>query len=278
MLERTDKGKKMNKSNFRFKKEFGQNFIFDKNFIKSMVGKFDIPEQSNIVEIGAGMGALTEVLADKYKKVVSFEIDKTLTEKLEELQSKHSNLTIIFGDILQQKLEDIEELFGGEDYYIVANLPYYITSQIIFKFLFESSKLKAMFTMVQREVGERYCASCGSREYGIPSVILNTFANTEIVCQVSRKMFVPMPNVDSCIIKIELDKNKFDIADQNKFHTFVAACFAMKRKTLANNLKKMSFCDSEISPALQQLSLRSDIRPEDISVQNYVELFNLLYK
>lgn len=268
----------MNKGNFRFKKEFGQNFIFDTNFIKSMVEKFDIPEQSNIVEIGAGMGTLTEVLANKYKKVVSFEIDKTLTEKLEELQSRHSNLTIIFGDILQQNLESIEGMFGGEDYYIVANLPYYITSQIIFKFLFESSNLKAMFTMVQKEVGERYCASCGSREYGIPSVILNAFANTDIVCNVSRKMFVPVPNVDSCIIKIELQKNKFNIADQDKFRSFVAGCFAMKRKTLANNLKKMNFHDDIISPALQQLSMRSDIRPEDISVENYINLFNLLYR
>ena len=268
----------MEKNNFRFKKEFGQNFIFDTNFIESMVGKFDIPPQSNIVEIGAGMGTLTEVLANNFKRVVSFEIDKTLTEKLKILAQKHPNLTVIFGDILQQKLTDIEGLFGGEKYFVVANLPYYITSQIIFKFLFESKSLDGMFVMVQREVGERYCANFGSKEYGIPSVMLGAFASTKIVQQVSRKMFVPMPNVDSCIIQIKLDGNKFEIADKDKFHKFVAGCFAMKRKTLVNNLKKMGFDENEILLALGQISTQDKIRPEDVPVENYVKMYNLLFK
>lgn len=266
----------MENKNFRFKKEFGQNFIFDTNFITSFVRKFDIPSDSNIVEIGAGMGTLTEVLAKNFKRVVSFEIDKTLTEKLRELESGYQNLTVVFGDILEQKLSDIERMFDGEKYFVVANLPYYITSQIIFKFLFESQKLDSMFVMVQREVGERYCAKSGTKEYGIPSVMLGTFAETKIVQQVSRKMFTPMPNVDSCIIRIKLDRNKFDIADQDKFHKFVSGCFAMKRKTLANNLKKMGYNEGQISSTLNALSLIPTIRPENISPEDYVTMFNLL--
>ena len=266
----------MEKNNFRFKKEFGQNFIFDTNFITSFVDKFDIPEESNIVEIGAGMGTLTEVLAKKFKKVISFEIDKTLTEKLQGLEKKYQNLTVIFGDILQQKMCNIEKLFDNEKYFVVANLPYYITSQIIFKFLFESKNLESMFVMVQREVGERYCAKNGSKEYGIPSVMLGAFAETKIVQQVSRKMFTPMPNVDSCIIKIKLNKNKFEISDQEKFHKFVGGCFAMKRKTLSNNLKKMAYDECKIQNVLNELSLIHTIRPEDISVENFVKMFNIL--
>ncbi len=266
----------MERNNFRFKKEFGQNFIFDTNFITSFVEKFDIPKGSNIVEIGAGMGTLTEVLSKKFNRVVSFEIDKTLTEKLQELEKKYQNLTVVFGDILQQKMSDVEKLFDGEKFFVVANLPYYITSQIIFKFLFESKNLDSMFVMVQREVGERYCAKNGSKEYGIPSVMLGAFAETKVVQQVSRKMFTPMPNVDSCIIKIKLDRNKFEILDQDKFHKFVAGCFAMKRKTLSNNLKKMGYNEGQIQNVLNELSLISTIRPEDVSVENFVAMFNIL--
>ena len=266
----------MEKKNFRFKKEFGQNFIFDTNFITSFVVKFDMPNDSNIVEIGAGMGTLTEVLAKNFKRVVSFEIDKTLTEKLQGLENDYQNLTVVFGDILEQKMCDIEKVFNGEKYFVVANLPYYITSQIIFKFLFESQELDSMFVMVQKEVGERYCAKSGSKEYGIPSVMLGVFAETKIVQQVSRKMFTPMPNVDSCIIKIKLNRNKFEISDQDKFHKFVAGCFAMKRKTLSNNLKKMGYNEGQILTTLDALSLISTIRPEDISPEDYVKMFNLL--
>ena len=264
----------MKDKDFNFKKQFGQNFIFDKNFLNSLVEGFDLPKDINVLEIGAGMGTLSTTLASHYSRVLSYEIDKTLTEHLRSLES--DNLKFVFKDILKQDIGEIESYFGGKEYYMIANLPYYITSQIIFKFLFDSSNLKSMFVMVQKEVGERFCAGPGGKDYGIPSVLLATFADCKIVKNVSRKMFVPQPNVDSCIIRIDLQKVKYAIKSAQKYSDFVSKCFQMKRKTLMNNLAKMGLDKERCIDALQKLSIALDSRPEMLGAEQYVKLFDLL--
>lgn len=266
----------MQEKNFKFKKEFGQNFIFDKVFLSSLVKSFGVDKNANILEIGAGMGTLSECLAENFGEVVSFEIDKTLTEHLREVESKHNNLHFVFQDILKGNIKDIDNIFDGESYYMIANLPYYITSPIIFKFLLETNNLKEMFVMVQKEVGVRFCGEVGSKDYGVPTVVLNTFGRTQIVKNVGRKMFTPPPKVDSCIIKITLDRNKFDIKNSQKYHQFVAKCFMAKRKTLYNNLCMAGIEKERAKQMIEMLNLPLTIRPEEVSCENFVKLYNVL--
>lgn len=266
----------LEKTKFNFKKQFGQNFIFDKNFLLSLVKLFYLSPNTNVLEIGPGAGTLTEILAQNYKKVLSVEIDKTLQEHLLEIKNNHSNLDFWFKDVLKVNLEDVENYFKGEDFVIIANLPYYITSQIVFKFLFESKNLKKMFVMVQKEVGLRYCAKESTKEYGIPTIILNTFGNVKILKNVDKKMFTPMPKVDSCMLEIDIDKNKYPVKDFNKYCTFVSNCFKMRRKTLQNNLNVSSFEKEKIQKAFENLSLTQTIRPENLSCEQFVKLFDLL--
>ena len=262
---------------FRFKKQFGQNFIFDKNFLTSLVTQFNLDKNSQVLEIGAGAGTLTEVLANNFRRVISVEIDKTLKEKLGELESKHSNLTFVFNDILKINTKDIDNWFD-ESYFLIANLPYYITSQIVFKFLVESKKIKSMFVMVQKEVGERFSAKSSTKEYGIPSVIINTFGSCKILKFVSKKMFIPQPQVDSCMIEINIDKTKNSLDNCEDYFKFVSKCFMMRRKTLYNNLIKMSFSKDEIFNAFNKLNLSDNCRPENLTSENYVNLYKELNK
>ena len=263
---------------FNFKKQFGQNFIFDKNFLQSLVKSFELSKNTNVLEIGAGAGTLTEVLAQNFENVLSVEIDKTLKEHLEDLSKNYSNLNFIFDDVLKVDSNFFENYFQNQDFCLIANLPYYITTQIIFKFLFETNNLKQMFVMVQKEVGERFCAKHSTKDYGIPTVLINTFGNAKIVKNVPRTLFTPMPNVDSCILNIKVDKSKFDIKNVKNYTNFVSNCFKMKRKTLYNNLSSSGFDKENVKNAINKLNLVENIRPENLTVQNYFDLYNLLNK
>lgn len=263
--------------NFHFKKQFGQNFIFDKNFISSFISSFNLSSSSQILEIGAGAGVLTEVLAENFSKVVSFEIDTTLTEHLENLKKKYDNLTFVFKDVLEVETSKIDNMFSG-NYNLVANLPYYITSQIIFKFLFESKNLSSMFVMVQKEVGDRFCAKTSTRDYGIPTVLINSFGSCEIVKNVPRTVFTPVPNVDSCIINIKIDRNKFNIVNEKEYINFVSSCFRMKRKTLYNNLVSAGFNKDRSINAIKSLNLLQTVRPENLTETQFVNLYNILHE
>lgn len=261
---------------FKFKKQFGQNFIFDKNFMSSLVNDFKLDSNSLVLEIGAGAGVLTEVLANNFKKVISFEIDKTLTEHLTQIKNNHNNLNFVFNDVLKVETTEIDKMFDNQNYVMIANLPYYITSQIVFKFLFESCFISKMFVMVQKEVGVRFCANHSTKDYGIPTVLINAFGSCKIVKNVSRTVFKPVPNVDSCIIKIEIDKNKYNIKDKQKFIDFVSNSFKMKRKTLYNNLSTSGFNKEKIISSLKELNLQETVRPENLTAEMYVNLFNKL--
>lgn len=261
---------------FKFKKQFGQNFIFDKNFMHSLVNDFKLDQNSLVLEIGAGAGVLTEVLANNFKKVISFEIDKTLTEHLTEIQKNHDNLNFVFNDVLKVETSQIDKMFDNQNYVMIANLPYYITSQIIFKFLFESTCISKMFVMVQKEVGVRFCADQSTKDYGIPTVLIDAFGGCKIVKNVSRTVFKPVPNVDSCIIKIEIDKNKYNISNKQRFINFVSNSFKMKRKTLYNNLSCAGFNKEKIIESLKELNLSETVRPENLTSEMYVNLFNKL--
>ena len=260
---------------FQFNKTFGQNFISDKNLLNAIVNDSGISFDDNVLEIGAGAGTLTQAICAKAKNVVSFEIDKKLTEFLQEKFAEQNNLTLVFKDALKTPIEEICTLFGGQKFHIIANLPYYITTPLIFKFLEETDAVQSITIMVQKEVAEKIVAQAGSKNYGIISAILQYYCDCKISRIVSKKMFTPVPKVDSAVICM---KRKSGVVFDAKFSWFVRACFAMKRKTLVNNLQAAGFEKNMILQALEELGFDFSVRAETLNFVKIRQLFEILNK
>ena len=259
-------------TDFQTKKKFGQNFLKDKNLLDAICQDASISEKDEVLEIGAGLGTLSEALASHAKKVVSYEIDKDLVEILQKKPQK--NLFFRFNDILDVELNDVEKDFEGE-YKIVANIPYYITTPIIFKFLGKSARVKTMTLMVQKEVAERMVAKEGGRDYGVLSVCCSLFGRASIKRIVGRKMFHPAPNVDSAIVHIELREEAHKV-DEGLIE-FVKNSFSMRRKTLLNNLSSTySISKEDVVKRLPNVDLTR--RAETFSPSDYVEMYRIFKK
>lgn len=259
-----------------FKKQLGQNFIFDTNLLDFIVKSAGVTDVDKVIEIGAGAGTLSNQLATYAKQVISFEIDTSLKERLLEVQSKHDNLRFVFQDFMQA---DLTDYLNDTDIRVVANIPYYITTPIIFKLLEFADKIKSMSFMVQKEVAERFCAEHGSKMYGITSIILQSIADVKYVRTIKKECFMPAPKVDSALIRLDLNLNKYDVLDRKFFSQLIHNSFAMRRKTLVNNLiKSYNIPREEIEKIIAELGYNSMVRPEEISVEKFVEFSNLLYK
>lgn len=255
---------------FVFKKKFGQNFISDKNLLEAIASDAEISKDDEILEIGAGAGSLTKVLSENAKKVVSFEIDKDLKETLTDLNLK--NVEFVFDDFMKNDMESIEKRFGSS-YKVVANLPYYITTPIIFRLFEEATKLESITIMVQKEVAERVCAKAGGKDYGILTVMTNFYGTPKIARIIKRQMFFPEPNVDSALLVIKLEKNKFSGIDNKAFSRFVKACFSMRRKTLLNNLSTI-YPKDKLKEVLDEKNLSA--RAEQFDLNGFIEIFKKL--
>ena len=259
-----------------FKKQFGQNFIFDTNLLKFIVESAGVTSQDEVIEIGAGAGTLTNQIALKAKSVTSFEIDKSLMDRLLKLESEHDNLQFVFEDFMQVDLT--KYIIEDKRFKVVANIPYYITTPIIFKLLDFAKNIDTMMFMVQKEVAERFCAECNNKDYGITSVILQSIADVKYVRTIKRECFTPAPNVDSALIKLDLNLDKYNIENRKFFVDFVHGAFAMRRKTLVNNLLKMNkWTRQQIENVLENYGLNIMVRPENLSVENFVNLSNVFY-
>lgn len=266
----------LKKHNFEFNKSFGQNFIFDTNLLRAIVNDSGASGK-NVLEIGCGAGTLTRQLALQAKKVVGYEIDTNLKDVLGENLHDLNNVEIVFGDILKQKMSDIESHFDGE-YIVVANLPYYITTPIIFKFVEESTSLTSLSIMVQKEVGDRLIAKAGSKDYGAISIALDYRANVSISRIVKRNMFTPAPNVDSCVVKIDF-AHKYDICDTKLLDDLIRCAFQNRRKMFVKNIKTLLHIDEQkILTAFAKLGIDSKVRGEALSTEQFVMLGNLLSK
>jgi len=265
----------LNKHNFKFNKSYGQNFIFDTNFLQSIIDKIDI-ENKCVLEIGAGAGTLTSIIAKKAKKVVAFEIDTNLKPILEENLSELNNVEVVFGDIMKFDMDFIEDKLG-QDYVMVANLPYYITTPIIFKFLETARNLKSMTIMVQLEVAERLVALPNTKDYGAITPAIDYRATAKIIKKVGRHMFTPVPNVDSAIVKIDFDNTKYQINNTITLDNTIKAVFAMRRKTIENNLKSYFKLSSDIiETIINKAGIKKGIRGETLSTQQLVTLSNII--
>lgn len=262
---------------FSFKKQFGQNFLTDGNLLKSICVSADINKTSNVLEIGAGAGTLTSFLTQFAKQVVSYEIDKELHPLLSEKFKDTHNITFMFKDFMKENMADVEKLFDG-NYMVVANIPYYITTPLIFKIIEEGKNATSLVLMVQEEVGKRFTASAGTKEYGAVSVMLNYYGDVSIIKYVKRHMFTPPPKVDSCVVKIDLKPNKFEV-DKNIFSKCVQVAFENRRKMLFGNLKRaFNLNNEQLENIFNKLQLDPAIRGERLTVAQFVELSNEISK
>lgn len=252
--------------NHEFKKKFGQNFISDKNLIYAICDDAGVGKNDDVLEIGAGGGSLTTALNEKASKVVSYEIDKDLSQHLTSLNLEKTKF--VFGDVMNYSIEEIEKDFAG-NYKMIANLPYYITTPIIFKFLNGSSKIESLTIMVQKEVAERIVAKEGGKDYGVLSIMVDFYGNAEISRIVGRKMFFPQPNVDSAVVTIKVE-NKYPEIDKNEFYKFVQCLFSMRRKTVRNNLSQGGYSKEKLA------CLGEDVlsaRAETFSLEKIIEIY-----
>lgn len=265
------------KLNIKFNKSFGQNFIFDTNLLKAIVADGGVNKQTEVLEIGTGAATLTKEIGLQAKKVVSYEIDKNLEPTILNTLANSANVKVVFQDIMKESIENIENNFEGE-YVMVANLPYYITTPIIFKFLENATRLKTMVIMVQKEVAERLVAKHNTEEYGAITAVINAIADTKITRIVKRNMFIPAPNVDSAVVRIDFNKQKYEINNYNDLSKLIKAAFHMRRKTLVNNLKSSFNLDkTKIDEAFIKLNISPSVRGEALSPEQFVLLSNLLF-
>ena len=262
--------------NFEFKKKFGQNFLTDKNLLKAIAIDANITKEDEVLEIGPGAGALTYELATASKKVVCYEIDKTLKPILEEKLKDCNNVEVVFEDILKESIDTLKSHFNGA-FKVVANLPYYITTPIIFHLLENDLNITSLTIMVQKEVAERLVANKNTKDYGILTINAGVQADITITRIVGRQMFHPAPNVDSAIVHFNMNKNKYDVKNLKHFTTLVKASFAMRRKTLMNNLKqKYGYSNEEIIHLFSSCNIKEKVRAEDLSIEQFVALSNKL--
>ncbi|MBQ8726593.1 MAG: ribosomal RNA small subunit methyltransferase A [Clostridia bacterium] len=260
------------KNGFHFNKRFGQNFLTDTNLLRSIVDKAGITEKDVVVEIGVGGGTLTRVIAEKAKRVIGFEIDRNLEPVLKETLAGLNNVEIIFKDVMKMPTEEIESMIGGR-FSVVANLPYYITTPILMKFIEESDKVDGITVTVQEEVADRLCAKAGSSEYGAITASVDAVGNADKIMRIDRKMFYPAPNVDSAVVKITMIKDKYPIENLSAYKAGVRCAFLSRRKTLVNNLM-MAFKTDRKTAEQIVLAVKGDVlvRGETLTTEDFVSL------
>ncbi len=262
----------LQKHSFKFNKKFGQNFISDVNLLDKIVACSGITSDDAVLEIGCGAGTLTKQLCAKAKFVYGYEIDRELKPVLAENLSGVENCEITFRDVTREKTADIEAHIG-EEYVIVANLPYYITSPLVMKFVEESEKCRAIIIMVQNEVAERLCAAPGTPEYGAITAGVNAVCRSEKLFFVSREMFFPRPNVDSAVVKLTFDRQMLGIRSRKIYREVVRAAFCSRRKTLANNLSQgLKISKAEAENLISGCGLSPSCRGETLSAEQFARL------
>ena len=260
---------------FRFNKQFGQNFLTDEHLLNNICNDAGV-DGGTVLEIGAGAGTLTRVLSKNADKVVAFEIDRNLERVLAVTLGDCNNVQLVLGDIMKYSMRDIEDLLGC-DYRVVANIPYYLTSPLIMRFVEEASNVTSLTLTVQKEVAERLAAKPHSKDYGAITVGVQAVADVTIKRVLPRSLFYPQPNVDSAVVHIAFNRGKFDIANAALFRKTVRVAFAMRRKTLVNNLAVgFAITKQQAEEILAACNLSATCRGEELSVEQFVQLYKTL--
>ncbi len=269
----------LNEYGFSFKKSLGQNFLINPQVCPRMA-KHAADSEMGVLEIGPGIGVLTKELSKTAKKVIAIELDERLKTILPKTLQDCDNVEVIFGDAMKLDLKQIiaEKFADCKAVSVCANLPYYITSPIVMMLLESKLPITNITVMVQKEAAERLCAKVGTRDAGAVTVAVSYYADAEILFEVDRDSFMPPPNVDSAVIKLNiLDEPKVKVLDEKKFFSIVKACFAQRRKTLVNTVSNTtSYPKEALRNALESMNLSATVRAEQLTIEQLAELSNKL--
>lgn len=273
----------LEKYGFSFKKSLGQNFLIDTNILKRIVEHAGLTTHSGVIEIGPGIGALTEQLAKNSQKVVAFEIDQRLLPILQDTLSPYPNVKVIHQDVLKANVRSVmeEEFSNIEDVMVVANLPYYVTTPIIMKLLEDHLPIRGIVCMLQKEVADRIAAQPGTKDYGSLSIAVQYYTEAETVMIVPKTVFVPQPNVDSAVIRLTKRPTPLvEVKNESFFFQVTRASFAQRRKTLYNNLQSQLPNGKEkkeiILTVLEAVQIEPTRRGETLSIQEFAKLSDAL--
>ena len=269
----------LSRHGFTFSKSLGQNFLINPSVCPRMAELSGADKGVGVIEIGPGIGVLTNELCKLADKVVAIELDKRLLPVLEETLGEYDNLKVVNADVLETDLYKlIEEEFSGMEVVVCANLPYYITSPVIMKLLEDNLPISAITVMVQKEAAQRICAEVGSRQSGAVTVSVNYYAKPEMLFSVSAGSFMPAPKVDSAVIRLNvLDEPPVKVNDEKKFFSLVKASFSQRRKVISNSLSSgLSLDKSKIAEILEKSGVSLNARAEKLSLQNFADIANNL--
>lgn len=266
----------MEKYDVKFKKKFGQNFLKDINVVKRIVDVSEVDKDSLVIEVGPGGGVMTRELASRAKNVLAYEIDTELEDELVKRLDGFDNVDVLFQDFLTSDLISDVANYSYKKLYFVSNVPYYITTPILMKIIESGLDFNKIVIMVQKEVGDRFTTAPGSREYGSITVLLNYFYNIKKEFFVSRKQFIPEPNVDSLIVSFSPRQDKLELNDYKFFERLIRDSFQFKRKTLRNNLKNYDL--KIIESILKEYNYDLSVRAENLSTEIFVKISNALRK
>lgn len=265
-------------SGFKFNKRFGQNFIESEILLEKIVELSGVTEKDKVVEIGVGGGTLTRALSEKAKFVYGFEIDKNLQPVLQKSLSGVENVEIIFKDFMKENLSELEKEIG-EEYVVVANLPYYITSPIVMRFIEEAKFCRRIVVMVQREVAFRFCARPATADYGAITAAIGLWGDAAIILDVDRTNFYPQPNVDSAVVRIDKFYEDRGVIDKKVYRDIVRIAFSSRRKTLVNNMMNyLKISREKAEGVLKESGIDISVRGETLSVGDFTRLANVCKK
>ena len=272
----------LNYYDLKAKKRFGQNFLINENIVDDIVEKSDISREDVVIEIGPGLGNLTEKLIDRAKLVLAFEIDEDMIRVLNDRFKDKTNLVVISKDILQVDLEQIliENGIGETSVRVVANLPYYITTPIMFKLFKYTKYIKTMTIMVQKEVAERIVAKPGSKDYGVLSINTRYYGTSQKLFDVPNTSFTPAPNVTSAVVKIDINIIQ-GVENEDMFFKLVKASFAQRRKKVINSIENSNMIDiskDKLRIILERNDISDNTRAEEIDIEKYITISNDIYK
>ena len=265
--------------NFAVQKKYGQNFLVDTNILEGIVYAAEITKDDVVLEIGPGMGSLTQYLLEAAKEVIAVEVDKMLIPILKDNLKEYDNLTLIHGDVLKL---DLDEILKGQRVKVVANLPYYITTPIVMELLEKQENIESITVMVQKEVAQRMQEGPGSKSYGALSLAVQFYSKPEIVLNVSKHCFLPKPDVDSAVIKLDIYKKEerpVQAKDAEFMFCLIRAAFNQRRKTLLNALSNdagTKIPKEKTLEALSKMGKSESIRGEALTLQEFAELSDLL--
>jgi 16S rRNA (adenine1518-N6/adenine1519-N6)-dimethyltransferase len=272
----------LNKYGFQFKKSLGQNFLIDDNILKKIVASAGVDKETCVIEVGPGIGALTQYLAQAAKKVVAIEIDRRLEQILKETLAPYHNVDVVFQDVMEADIHTIinDHFEPTDKIMVVANLPYYVTTPILMKFMDVGAPIVGIVVMIQKEVAERLEATPGEKSYGSLSIAVQYKADVHIVANVPASVFIPKPNVDSSVIRLDfLKENRVKVINEVFFFKVIKAAFAQRRKTLLNNLLHNLYDKTkkaELNSLLNKTGIDPGRRGETLSIEEFARLSDAL--